>query len=98
MTDRTRRAPSANRVPRLSGRDGPGIFAPEVAAVHRHPQGAMIVGLGIDLVRTERVRAVLQRKGQRARERLFSAAEAARCDQSRHPPESYAARFAAKEA
>src|SRR4051812_27585900 len=58
----------------------------------------MIVGLGMDLVRTERVWAVLQRKGQRARQRLFSAAEAARCDQSRHPPESYAARFAAKEA
>ena len=58
----------------------------------------MIVGLGIDVVRIDRVWAVLERKGGRALRRLFTAAEAARCGASKHPPESFAARFAAKEA
>ncbi|HSU16212.1 holo-ACP synthase [Longimicrobium sp.] len=58
----------------------------------------MIVGLGIDVVRIARVWAVLERKGARARSRLFTAAEAERCAASKHPPESFAARFAAKEA
>jgi holo-[acyl-carrier protein] synthase len=58
----------------------------------------MIVGLGIDLVRIERVSALLKRKGGRALARLFTAAEAERCAASKHPPESFAARFAAKEA
>ena len=58
----------------------------------------MIVGLGMDLVRIDRVWAVLERKGQRALARFFTAAEAERCRGSKHPPESFAARFAAKEA
>ncbi len=58
----------------------------------------MIVGLGIDVVRIDRVWAVLERKGGRALRRLFTAAEAERCGASKHPPESFAARFAAKEA
>jgi holo-[acyl-carrier protein] synthase len=59
---------------------------------------AMIVGIGVDMVRTERVWAVLERKGERAYARFFTAAERERCGASRHPPESFAARFAAKEA
>jgi len=58
----------------------------------------MIVGLGIDVVRIDRVWAVLERKGGRALGRLFTPAEAERCAASKHPPESFAARFAAKEA
>jgi holo-[acyl-carrier protein] synthase len=58
----------------------------------------MITGLGMDIVRIDRVWAVLERKGQRALTRLFTAAEAERCRCSKHPPESFAARFAAKEA
>jgi holo-[acyl-carrier protein] synthase len=58
----------------------------------------MITGLGMDLVRIDRVWAVLERKGQRALTRFFTPAEAERCHGSRHPPESFAARFAAKEA
>jgi holo-[acyl-carrier protein] synthase len=58
----------------------------------------MIVGLGIDLVRIDRVWAVLERKGERALRRFFTAAEAERCAAAKHPPESFAARFAAKEA
>ena len=58
----------------------------------------MIAGLGMDMVRIDRVWALLQRKGDRALARLFTPAEAERCRASRHPPESFAARFAAKEA
>ncbi|HEX8212034.1 MAG TPA: holo-ACP synthase [Longimicrobium sp.] len=58
----------------------------------------MIVGLGMDLVSVERVWTMIQRRPERALRRLFSAAEARRCAGSRHPAESYAARFAAKEA
>lgn len=58
----------------------------------------MIVGLGIDLVRIARVTALLERRGERALARLFTPDEARRCREGRHPPESFAARFAAKEA
>ncbi|HEX8362097.1 MAG TPA: holo-ACP synthase [Longimicrobium sp.] len=58
----------------------------------------MIVGLGMDLVRIDRVWAMIQRRPERALRRLFTGAEARRCAGSRHPAESYAARFAAKEA
>ena len=54
----------------------------------------MIVGLGIDVVRIDRVWAVLERKGGRALRRLFTAAEAERCGASKHPPESFAAKEA----
>lgn len=58
----------------------------------------MIVGVGVDMVGIERVWGVLERKGERAYARFFTAAERERCGRSRHPPESFAARFAAKEA
>ena len=58
----------------------------------------MIAGVGIDLVPIERVWALLGRRGDRALARLFTPAEAQRCRASKHPPESFAARFAAKEA
>jgi holo-[acyl-carrier protein] synthase len=58
----------------------------------------MIVGVGMDLVQVRRVDELLERKGGRALARLFTAAEAARCRGGRSPRESFAARFAAKEA
>ena len=58
----------------------------------------MIVGVGIDIVQVGRVQAVLDRRGGRALARLYTPDEAARCRASKHPPESFAARFAAKEA
>lgn len=60
--------------------------------------GAVIVGVGIDLASVERMERVLERRGERARRRFFTAREAARCGAARAPAESYAARFAAKEA
>jgi holo-[acyl-carrier protein] synthase len=59
---------------------------------------AVIVGVGIDLVSVSRLAAVLERRGERARGRFFTAAEAERCALARSPSESFAARFAAKEA
>ncbi|HEX2093160.1 MAG TPA: holo-ACP synthase [Longimicrobiaceae bacterium] len=58
----------------------------------------MIVGIGMDLVQIGRVRELLERRGERALHRLFTPGEVARCRGGRSPAESFAARFAAKEA
>jgi holo-[acyl-carrier protein] synthase len=58
----------------------------------------MIVGIGMDLVEIDRVAALLERRGERALRRLFSDEEVARCLRADRPAQSYAARFAAKEA
>ncbi len=52
--------------------------------------------VGVDLIEIERVRSALERP--RFRERCFTAAEQAYCDSRPNPAESYAARFAGKEA
>jgi holo-[acyl-carrier protein] synthase len=54
------------------------------------------VRIGIDLIEIERVRRALERPG--FRERCFTDAERAYCDSRANPAESYAARFAGKEA
>ena len=56
-----------------------------------------IVGVGIDVVETERMRAVLARTPTFA-DRVFTAAEREYCRAKRDPTERFAARFAAKEA
>jgi holo-[acyl-carrier protein] synthase len=58
----------------------------------------MILGIGTDLVEIARVQQLVERWGQRALRRLFTAGEVERCGHSRVPAESLAARFAAKEA
>lgn len=58
----------------------------------------MIIGIGIDLVEVQRVDRLLRRHPRRARERLFTRGEVDHCTDARLPAESYAARFAAKEA
>jgi holo-[acyl-carrier protein] synthase len=58
----------------------------------------VIVGLGMDVVEIARVRAMIERHGARARERLFTAAEIAYAEQRADPARHYAVRFAAKEA
>jgi holo-[acyl-carrier protein] synthase len=58
-----------------------------------------IVGLGMDLAQIERLREVLERRGERAYARLFTEQERAYCE--RRPLtkfNSYAGRFAVKEA
>jgi holo-[acyl-carrier protein] synthase len=57
-----------------------------------------IVGLGLDLAQIERIESFLARRGQRARDRLFTAGEQAYCERRRERFASYAGRFAVKEA
>jgi holo-[acyl-carrier protein] synthase len=54
------------------------------------------VKVGVDLIEIERVRRALERP--RFRERCFTEAEREYCDSRANPAESYAARFAGKEA
>lgn len=60
----------------------------------------MIVGVGIDIVAVARIRAALERGriGTRFCTRVFTPEEAAYCAGRHNAYESYAARFAAKEA
>jgi len=58
----------------------------------------VIVGAGIDLVETERIRRTIARFGRRFLERVFTPGEIAYAERKRDPAERYAARFAAKEA
>ncbi|MBI5505962.1 MAG: holo-ACP synthase [Deltaproteobacteria bacterium] len=59
-----------------------------------------VIAVGIDAVSVERVRRATAAtpRGERFRARVFTAAERRVCDCRRDPAESYAARFAAKEA
>jgi holo-[acyl-carrier protein] synthase len=58
----------------------------------------MIVGVGIDLVEVERMQRLLDRKGERALERLFTDGERAYAALHPQPARQLAARVAAKEA
>ncbi len=54
--------------------------------------------VGLDLIEIERVAAALERHPTRFRERVYTSREIAECDRKPHPAQSYAGRFAAKEA
>ena len=58
----------------------------------------MIVGSGIDLTEIDRIQQSMDRYGQRFLNRVYTAAEQAYCLRKRKAAESFAARFAAKEA
>jgi holo-[acyl-carrier protein] synthase len=61
----------------------------------------MIIGTGVDLAEVDRIRAALEdsRIGRRFRDRVFTENEIAYCEKKRRGKyESYAGRFAAKEA
>ena len=58
--------------------------------------GDAALRLGLDLIEIERIRSALERL--RFRERCFTEAERSYCDSRANPAESYAARFAGKEA
>ncbi len=53
--------------------------------------------VGVDLIEIDRIRRALERY-PRFRERCFTEAERAYCESRRNPAESYAGRFAGKEA
>src|SRR6266851_2630101 len=59
----------------------------------------MVLGLGTDLMETRRVQESIDRYGDRFLERIFTPEEIAYCQRKRkNAAESFAARFAAKEA
>lgn len=57
----------------------------------------MIVGIGVDIVEIERLRAVLERQKDRFLRRVFTPGEQEYCSKHRDPVPHYAVRFAAKE-
>ncbi len=58
----------------------------------------MIVGTGIDIVETRRIRALVDKYGDRFTRRWFGATEIAYCESTIKPYLHYAARMSAKEA
>ena len=58
----------------------------------------MIVGTGIDLAEVPRIRASIERFGDKFIQRIYTAAEIAYVERKANRFERYAARFAAKEA
>ena len=58
----------------------------------------MIAGSGIDVVEIARIQHAMDRYGQRFLNRIYCADEQVYCLRKRHSAESFAARFAAKEA
>lgn len=60
----------------------------------------MIIGVGIDLVETDRIRSAIERPGSGKLfvRRVFTSGEIAYCERFQRRFERYAARFAAKEA
>lgn len=57
-----------------------------------------VISLGLDLVEVSRVRGLLDKSGDRFKERVFTEEETSYCDSCASPAMHYAARFAAKEA
>ena len=58
----------------------------------------MIVGAGVDIEQISRVRAAIEKHGQRFLDRVFTAREVAYAEGGNHRFERYTGRFAAKEA
>ncbi|MEQ1861625.1 MAG: holo-ACP synthase [Chthoniobacteraceae bacterium] len=57
-----------------------------------------VVGIGVDIIEVARIRASLDRHGERFHDRICTAGEAEYCLRMRDPAPFFAARFAAKEA
>jgi holo-[acyl-carrier protein] synthase len=60
----------------------------------------LIVGIGVDLAEVDRIRDAIERPGtgERFKSRVYTPGEQAYCERRKRKYESYAARFAAKEA
>jgi holo-[acyl-carrier protein] synthase len=58
----------------------------------------MILGIGSDLVDVRRIEKVIERHGDRFLDRIFTTAERAKAERRARRAETYAKRFAAKEA
>ena len=69
----------------------------ELEPLGGYPSGVEILGLGVDICEIERMERALGRHPA-MRERVFTPEERAYCDAKARPAESYAGRFAAREA
>jgi holo-[acyl-carrier protein] synthase len=58
----------------------------------------MVLGVGTDLIEIPRIRQSIDRYGERFLSRVFTPREIAYCQKKKNAAESFAARFAAKEA
>ena len=58
----------------------------------------MLIGTGVDLIEIERIAQSIERYGDRFLRRIYTDREIAYCSRKRASAESFAARFAAKEA
>ena len=58
----------------------------------------MVLGVGTDLIEIPRIRQSIDRYGERFLSRVFTPREIAYCQRKKNAAESFAARFAAKEA
>ncbi|MCE5249837.1 holo-ACP synthase [bacterium] len=58
----------------------------------------MIAGIGIDILRADRIRSAIERYGERFTRRVFTCTELEYCRSKKNAYESLAARFAVKEA
>jgi holo-[acyl-carrier protein] synthase len=58
----------------------------------------MVIGIGTDLIEIARIEQSIARFGQRFLERIFTPSEIEYCQRKKNAAESFAARFAAKEA
>jgi len=61
-------------------------------------EAILIIGIGVDHARIDRVSRLMRRYPDRSRDRLFTNAERTDCEARPRSEECYAARFAAKEA
>jgi holo-[acyl-carrier protein] synthase len=59
---------------------------------------SMLIGTGVDLIEIERIAQSIERYGERFLRRIFTDHEIDYCSRKRSSAESFAARFAAKEA
>jgi len=58
----------------------------------------MIIGLGTDVLEIDRMGLAMKRRGERFQQRVFTEAEVAHCRRRKNQAESFAVRFAVKEA
>ncbi|OQX85084.1 MAG: hypothetical protein B6D63_03005 [Candidatus Latescibacteria bacterium 4484_7] len=58
----------------------------------------MIVGTGIDITSIKRIKSLIEKKGEKFLQRVFTENEISYCNDRKDSASSFAARFAAKEA
>ena len=82
-------------MPGVRSRHRPLEIANSAITVHNIP---VILGTGVDIAEVPRIRASIERHGERFVRRIFTEGEIRYCESKARRFESYAARFAAKEA